>query len=330
MTYRGSERQRAVVALGGNALLRRGEPLEAANQARAARDAAENLARASLTNDLVITHGNGPQVGLLALMGDAYTETEPYPLDVLDAETAGQIGYVLEMQLDNYIDDHDTVTVITRVVVDADDPAFESPSKFIGPVYTEAEAGEVADRHGWTVKPDGERWRRVVPSPEPRRIVQLGAIERLVDASFIVVCAGGGGVPVIEDSDGRHRGVEAVIDKDLASSVLAGDLGMDVLVLATDVDAVYDGYGSPEQRAIARATPEGLRTRGYAAGSMGPKVEAACRFVERTRGTAAIGSLDQVEELLDGRAGTQVCAEGPRLEYRDGTYEEQPRITRSA
>jgi carbamate kinase len=330
MTSRGTDGQRAVVALGGNALLRRGEPLEAANQARAAREAALVLSRASMTHQLVITHGNGPQVGLLALMGDAYTETEPYPLDVLDAETAGQIGYVLEMQLDNYIDDHDTVTVLTRVVVDADDPAFGSPSKFIGPVYTEAQASEVADRHGWTVRPDGERWRRVVPSPEPRRIVQLSAIERLVDAGFVVVCAGGGGVPVVEDAHGRYRGIEAVIDKDLASSLLASDLGVDVLVLATDVDAVYDGYGGPEQQAIARATPEGLRARGYAAGSMGPKVEAACRFVERTGGAAAIGSLDHVEELLDGRAGTQVRAGGPGLEYRDGSYEEQPRITRSA
>ncbi len=165
MTYRGNERRRAVVALGGNALLRRGEPLEAANQARAARDAAEGLARASLSNELVITHGNGPQVGLLALMGDAYTETEPYPLDVLDAETAGQIGYVLEMQLDNCIDHQDTVAVITRVVVDEDDPAFNSPSKFIGPVYTEAEASEVADRHGWTVRPDGERGGESSPRP---------------------------------------------------------------------------------------------------------------------------------------------------------------------
>jgi carbamate kinase len=287
------------------------------------------LARASSSHQLVITHGNGPQVGLLALMSDAYTETEPYPLDVLDAETAGQIGYVLEMQLDNYIDAQDTVTVITRVVVDADDPAFESPSKFIGPMYMAGEAYELADRHGWTVKPDGERWRRVVPSPEPRRIVQLDAIERLVDASFIVVCAGGGGVPVIEDADGCYRGVEAVIDKDLASSLLAGNLGVDVLVLATDVDAVYEGYGGPEQQAIARATPEGLRTRQYAAGSMGPKVEAACRFVERTGGVAAIGSLDDVEKLLDGRAGTQVSADGPELEYRDGNVDERPRITRS-
>jgi carbamate kinase len=329
MTHRGTERRRAVVALGGNALLRRGEPLEAANQARAAREAAVALSRASVTHQLVITHGNGPQVGLLALMGNAYTESEPYPLDVLDAETEGQIGYVLEMQLDNYIDDQDTVTVITRVVVDADDPAFESPSKFIGPVYMAGEAYKLAEQHGWTVKPDGEHWRRVVPSPQPRRIVQLGAIERLVDASFVVVCAGGGGVPVIEDADGRHRGVEAVIDKDLASALLASDLGVEVLVLATDVDAVYEGYGRPEQQAIARATPEGLRTRRYAAGSMGPKVEAACRFVEGTGGAAAIGSLDQVQDLLDGRAGTQVSADGPELEYRDGSVDERPRITRS-
>jgi carbamate kinase len=318
-----------VVALGGNALLRRGEPLEAANQARAARDAAVVLARASMTHQLVITHGNGPQVGLLALMGDSYTATEPYPLDVLDAETAGQIGYVLEMQLDNCIDHQDTVAVITRVVVDENDPAFTSPSKFIGPVYGEREAAEVADRHGWTVRPDGDRWRRVVPSPEPRRIVQLGAIEQLLDAGVIVVCAGGGGVPVLEDERGRYSGVEAVIDKDLTSSLLAVELRVDTLVLATDVDAVYEGYGSEEQHAIGRATPEGLRSRDYAAGSMGPKVEAVCRFVERTGGRAAIGSLDAVEEMLAGRAGTQVTADGPELEYRDGSPEERPRITRS-
>lgn len=317
MTSRGTDRRRAVVALGGNALLRRGEPLEAANQARAARKAALALSRASMSHQLVITHGNGPQVGLLALMSDAYTATEPYPLDVLDAETAGQIGYVLEMQLDNYIDHQDTVTVITRVVVDADDPAFESPSKFIGPVYTEAEASDVADRHGWTVSPDGERWRRVVPSPEPRRIVQLRAIERLLDASVVVVCAGGGGVPVVEDEGGRYRGVEAVIDKDLTSSLLAIDLGVDTLVLATDVDAVYEGYGLTEQQAIGRATPEGLRAGDYPAGSMGPKVEAVCRFVERTGGRAAIGSLGDIEAMLTGRAGTQVTADGPDLEYRE-------------
>jgi carbamate kinase len=299
MTYPAPERRRAVVALGGNAMLRRGEPLEAANQARAARGAARVLARTALTHQLVITHGNGPQVGLLALMGDAYWEVESYPLDVLDAETAGQIGYVLEMQLDNCIDHQDTVTLITRVVVDADDPAFRSPSKFIGPVYTGAEAGEVVDHHGWTVKPDGEGWRRVVPSPEPRRIVQLGAIERLVSAGYLVVCAGGG-VPAVVDARGRYRGVEAVIDKDLASSLLVIDLGVDTLVLATDVDAVYDGYGQSEQLPIAHAAPVALWVRDFPAGSMGPKVEAACRFVERTGGTAAIGSLDQVEPAVPG------------------------------
>jgi carbamate kinase len=308
---------RAVVALGGNALLRRGEPLEAASQARAARDAARLLGQASLSHQLVITHGNGPQVGLLALMSDAYTGTEPYPLDVLGSETVGQIGYVLEMQLDNYIDHQDTIAVITRVVVDEFDPAFASPSKFIGPVYTEAEARAAAEQHGWTVKPDGDRWRRVVPSPMPRRIVQLGAIRSLVDAGFLVVCAGGGGVPVLQDRDGRHRGVEAVIDKDLASSLLATELGVETLVLATDVDAVYDRYGTDEQRPIVRATPAALRDHDFPAGSMGPKVEAVCRFVERTGGRAVIGSLDQVRELLDGHAGTQVVAEGPGIEYAE-------------
>ena len=308
-------RPRAVVALGGNALLRRGEPLEFATQARAARDAARILGQASLRHQLIITHGNGPQVGLLALMGDAYAGAAPYPLDVLDAETAGQIGYVLEMQLDNFIDHQDTVTVITRVVVDERDPAFGSPSKFMGPVYTEARARAVAAEHGWTVKPDGDSWRRVVPSPQPRRIVQLGAIERLVDAGFLVVCAGGGGVPVLEDGTGRHRGVEAVIDKDLASSLLAADLAVDTLVLATDVDAIYEGYGTDEQRPIVRATPAALRERDFPAGSMGPKVDAACRFVERTGGRAVIGSLNEVLEMLEGRAGTQVHAEGPGIEH---------------
>ena len=310
-----AHRPRAVVALGGNALLRRGEPLEAATQARAAQSAAEIIAGASLRHQLVVTHGNGPQVGLLALMNDAYRETQPYPLDVLDAETEGQIGYVLEMALDNVIDHQDTVAIITRIVVDADDPAFADPTKFIGPVYDEAQAREVAAARGWTVKPDGDHWRRVVPSPEPKRIVQLGAIRRLVDSNFLVVCAGGGGVPVIEDEHGRHTGVEAVIDKDLASALLAVDLGVDTLVLATDVDAVYDGFGTPAQRPIVAATPQGLREQAFAAGSMGPKVEAVCRFVEATGGRAAIGSLEDVEGLLDGTAGTQVRADGPALSF---------------
>jgi carbamate kinase len=315
-----TDRPRAVVALGGNALLRRGEPLEAASQARAARAAAELLARSSATHRLVITHGNGPQVGLLSLMSDAYRETAPYPLDVLGSETEGQIGYVLELELDNAIAQQETVAVLTRVVVNAEDPAFRSPSKFIGPVYSESEARAEAGRHGWTVRSDGAGWRRVVASPEPVRIVQLGAIERLVEADFLVVCTGGGGIPVLQDGGGRYRGVEAVIDKDLASALLAVDLGAATLVLATDVPAVYDDYGTPAQRPIVRATPSGLRAHTFAAGSMGPKVEAVCRFVERTRGRGVIGSLDHIDELLDGRAGTQVLPDGPDLQY--GTQEE--------
>jgi len=311
----GDRRPRAVVALGGNALLPRGEPLEADTQAHAARAAAGVLARVSSSNRLVVTHGNGPQVGLLALMSDAYRDTPPYPLDVLGSETEGQIGYVLELELDNAMPEQETVAVLTRVVVDESDPAFSAPSKFIGPVYSESEARTLAERHGWTVKRDGENWRRVVPSPEPRRIVQLGAIERLVDAGFLVVCTGGGGIPVFEDRRGHQRGVEAVIDKDLASALLAIDLRAEALVLATDVDAVFSDYGTPAQQSIARATPPGLRSQAFAPGSMGPKVEAACRFVERTGARAAIGSLGQIDELLCGRAGTQVMPDGPELQY---------------
>jgi carbamate kinase len=308
-------RPRAVVALGGNALLHRGEPLEAETQARAARAAARRLAGAASANRLIVTHGNGRQMGLLALMSEAYTATPPYPLDLLGSETEGQIGYLLELELDNAIPEQETVAVLTRVVVDADDPAFAAPSKFIGPVYSESKARSLAQWHGWRVERDGASWRRVVPSPRPRRIVQLRAIERLVDAGFLVVCTGGGGIPVVEDRSGHHRGVDAVIDKDLASALLAIDLRADTLVLATDVEAVYSDYGSPAQRPIARATPSGLRSHEFAPGSMGPKVEAVCRFVERTGARAVIGSLDRIDELLSGRAGTQVLPDGPELQH---------------
>ena len=295
-----------VVALGGNALLRRGEPATAPNQQRAARAVAAVLAPVSERARLVVTHGNGPQVGLLALKEDAYGDGEPYPLDVLDAESGGQIGYVIELELDNAIDHQDTVTVITRVLVDADDPAFGDPTKFIGPVYDEQRAKALAVERGWVVKPDGEHWRRVVASPDPQQVIQLEAIRRLVDGGFLVVCVGGGGVPVVAAGTG-HAGVEAVIDKDLASALLAIGLGADVLVLATDVDAVYSGWGTPEQRAVRSATPAELREATFAAGSMGPKVEAVCRFVEATGGRAAIGQLSELAELADGTAGTQIA-----------------------
>ena len=304
-----------IVALGGNALLRRGEESTAAHQHAAAKEAARALAPVSERARLVVTHGNGPQVGLLALKEDAYGEGEPYPLDVLDAESGGQIGYVVELELDNAIDHQDTVALITRVLVDRDDPAFSDPAKFIGPVYEEDRARQLAAARDWIVKPDGEMWRRVVPSPDPREIVQLGAISRLVESGFLVVCVGGGGVPVVA-VPGGHEGVEAVIDKDLASSLLAVGLAADVLVLATDVDAVYLDWGAPGQRAIARATPGRLRAESFAGGSMGPKVEAVCRFVEATGNRGAIGALEDLGAIVDGTAGTQVSPGGPDLELR--------------
>jgi carbamate kinase len=306
-----------IVALGGNALLRRGEESSAENQHAAARAAARILGPVSERARLVVTHGNGPQVGLLALKEDAYGEGEPYPLDVLDAESGGQIGYVVELELDNAINHQDTVALITRVLVDGDDPAFSDPTKFIGPVYEEGRASELAAERGWAVKPDGAMWRRVVPSPEPREIVQLGAIGRLVEAGFLVVCVGGGGVPVVA-VPGGHEGVEAVIDKDLASSLLAVGLEADLLVLATDVDAAYLGWGTPEQRAISRATPARLRDEPFPGGSMGPKVEAVCRFAEATGKRGAIGALEDLDAIIDGNAGTQVAVDGPEWELRPG------------
>ena len=308
MTER-SDAPLAVVALGGNALLKRGEPATAANQLEAARVAARVLGPVSEANRLVVTHGNGPQVGLLALKEDAFGDGEPYPLDVLDAETEGQIGYVIELELDNQIEHQDTVTVVTRVLVDAEDPAFERPTKFIGPVYDAARATALAGERGWVVKPDGEHWRRVVASPEPKEIIQLRAIRRLVDGDFLVVCVGGGGVPVVE-ANGGHRGVEAVIDKDLASALLAEGIDADVLVLATDVEAVYADWGTPHQRVLGRTTPEELRSQAFADGSMGPKVDAVCRFVTATGHRAAIGSLEGLPGLIAGTAGTQIAPAG--------------------
>jgi carbamate kinase len=301
----------AVVALGGNALLRRGEPTTAANQLHAARTAAQALGPVSERTRLVVTHGNGPQVGLLSLKEDAYAEGDPYPLDVLDAESEGQIGYVIELELDNAIAHQDTVAVITRVLVDADDPAFGEPTKFIGPVYDQERAQELAAERNWVVKPDGERWRRVVASPDPKQIVQLDAIRRLVSGGFLVVCAGGGGVPVVANGGGQV-GVEAVIDKDLASALLAIGLEADILVLATDVDAIYSEWGTQHQSAVAGTTPAWLRARTFAGGSMGPKVEAVCRFVEATGRRAAIGRLEDLATLIDGTAGTQIRADERR------------------
>jgi carbamate kinase len=298
-------RERVVVALGGNALLRRGEPAEAETQRCNIVAAAAALAAAAVEHDLVITHGNGPQVGLLALESEAYHDVTPYPLDILVAETQGMIGYLLAQALQNELPERDVVTIETQVLVDPHDPAFRAPSKPIGPVYDEAEARRLAHERGWTVAPDGEFYRRVVPSPQPLGIVELSAIELLIDRGAVVVCAGGGGVPVVCTESGL-RGVEAVIDKDSTAAVLAEEVEADRLVLATDVPFVERAFGTRFAMAIPLATPRVLRGEQFAAGSMGPKVDAACRFVERTGGEAVIGALSEITSLVNGIAGTLV------------------------
>jgi carbamate kinase len=302
---------RVVVALGGNALLKRGEPMTAEAQRGNVRRAAPALASVAGRHQLVLSHGNGPQVGLLALQAAAYTEVEAYPLDVLGAQTEGMIGYVLEQELGNLLPvEVPFATILTMVEVDPADPAFEDPTKFVGPVYDKAEADRLAADKGWVFKPDGDRWRRVVPSPEPRQIFEIRPIRWLLDKDVVVICAGGGGVPTmyLPDGDRTLTGVEAVIDKDLATELLAREVGADLFVMATDVDGVYTGWGTPEQRKLGRVTPSELRELPFAAGSMGPKVEAAVRFVEATGNRAAIGGLNEIEAIVDGHAGTQVVA----------------------
>ena len=297
---------RLVVALGGNALLRRGEPAEAETQRRNVATAAAALAGLADDNELVITHGNGPQVGLLALEANAYQAVKPYPLDVLGAESQGMIGYLIVQAL-RAETDASVVALLTEVAVDPGDPAFGRPTKPIGPVYTAAEAHRAAADHGWDVAPDGQYYRRVVASPQPREIVELEAIETLLRAGSIVVCAGGGGIPVVRDGS-RLRGVEAVIDKDLTAALLAEQLEADRLLILTDVPHIERGWRTPEAKPIGSATPTELRQLEFAAGSMAPKVDAACRFVERTGGEAMIGSLTELAEIAAGLAGTQVHA----------------------
>jgi carbamate kinase len=311
---------RIVVALGGNALLRRGQELTAENQRENARAACKALAPLAAGNELVISHGNGPQVGLLALQGAAYKEVPTYPLDVLGAQTDGMIGYVVQQELGNELaPDVHLATLLTMIEVSGDDPAFENPTKPIGPIYDEQEAAEIANAKGWTFKPDGTSYRRVVPSPEPKRIFGLETVEWLLDKGAVVICAGGGGIPVMYEDDpvpaGRRLvGVEAVIDKDMASALLAADLHADALLIVTDVDAVYADWGTPDQRAIRRAAPDALRASSFAEGSMGPKVKAACAFVERAGGFAAIGSIDDTPALLRGETGTVVALDAAGLE----------------
>ena len=298
---------RMVIALGGNALLRRGQPMTAENQRANIRAASERIASIAEGNEIVVAHGNGPQVGLLALQAAAYVDVPAYPLDVLGAQTEAMIGYVIEQELGNLLPpEQPLATILTMVEVDRDDPAFSHPTKPIGPAYPRDHAVVLAADAGWSIAPDGDGFRRVVASPKPTRIFEIQPIRQLLEQGTIVICAGGGGIPTVFDEHGNLRGVEAVVDKDATSAMLAEELDADLLVIATDVDAVYLDWGTPQQRKLERTTPDELETLGLAEGSMGPKVEAAARFVRATGKRAVIGSLDELPDLVHGHAGTVV------------------------
>jgi carbamate kinase len=302
---------RVVVALGGNALLRRGQPMTVENQRENVRVACDHLAPIAEQHELIISHGNGPQIGLLALEEAAYGGVSQSPLDVLGAETQGMIGYLIEQELGNRLPfEKPLASLLTMIEVDPDDPAFTSPSKPIGPQYDRAEADRLAAERGWTFKPDGDKLRRVVPSPAPQRIFEHRPIRWLLDQGCVVICAGGGGIPTIYRPGRQLAGIEAVIDKDRASALLANNIQADILIMATDAQAVYVGFGTPQQRAIVAADPDVLLAEyhaEFAAGSMLPKVVAACEFAGATGKPAVIGALADIDAMLAGTAGTRVA-----------------------
>lgn len=303
---------RIVMALGGNALLPREAAPEHDVQRRHIAESAAAIADIARRHEVIITHGNGPQIGLLALQALAHTNVAPYPLDVLGAQTQGMLGYLIAQALTNHLGESRVAAVLTQARVNPLDPAFKKPSKPIGPIYSDTQVRELAARRAWTFTRDGAGWRRALPSPEPLEILELPAIRSLTNAGFIVVCCGGGGIPVVKQSGNTWTGVEAVIDKDLTSALLATHLGADGLLLLTDVDAVYADWPTRNQP-IDEITPELLRQYKFDAGSMNPKVEAASRFVEQTGGFASIGQLTEASALLTGRRGTRVSASKPDL-----------------
>lgn len=306
-----------VIALGGNALLKRGEPMTAENQRENVKTACAQIARVYDGNQLIITHGNGPQVGLLALQNNAYKEVPMYPLDVLGAETAGMIGYMIQQELSNTVPGSASIaTVLTQIQVDPKDPAFQKPSKPVGPVYSKEEADKIAAEKGWTMAPDNDKYRRVVASPKPVNIFGLEPLKTLIDNKYIVICGGGGGIPTWVDDKGKQHGAEAVIDKDLATALLATLIDADLFVIATDVDGAYLDWGKPEQKRIALAAPDAALAFGFASGSMGPKIEAAANFAKATGKDAVIGALADIEQIVAGKAGTRISgkAEGVIVE----------------
>jgi carbamate kinase len=302
---------RIVVALGGNALLERGQKPDAEIQEANVARAADALAPLAEAHELVVTHGNGPQVGVLAMQSAADPNlSTPYPFDVLGAQTQGMIGYWLLQAMQNRLPGRQVAAIINQTLVEANDPAFDNPTKFVGEVYTADEAKALAASRGWTMRPDGRYWRRVVGSPKPQRVVETRLVRLLLKSGAVVVCAGGGGVPVIRNEHGLLEGVEAVVDKDLTAAVLAEALEADALLVLTDVPHVVRGFGTPEETPILRATPAAMQREDFPAGSMGPKVDAVCRFVEVTGDMGAIGRLDDAEKIVSGEAGTIVTPAG--------------------
>jgi len=301
---------RVVVALGGNALLRRGESMSVEVQQRNARKAAAAVAELAADHEVVVTHGNGPQVGLLALQAEAYTDGPRVPLDVLGAESEGLIGYLLDRELSTALPGRRVATLLTQTVVDPAHESFAEPTKPIGPVYERPQGRALAEANGWEMTEDGDGLRRVVPSPPPVAVLEAETVRLLVDHGVLVVCAGGGGVPVARGDDGTLSGVEAVVDKDATSALLAEALGADALLLLTDVDAVYADWPSRDEP-VREARADDLPAAARAPGSMGPKVAAAARFA-RDDAFAAIGSLAQAADVLAGRAGTRITAASDR------------------
>ncbi len=313
---------RIVVALGGNALQRRGEPMTAENQRTNVQIAAKQLAKVAKEHELVMAHGNGPQVGLLGLQNDAYArhvdaKVTPYPLDVLGAQTQGMIGYMIQQELGNELPAEKPIaTVLTQVEVDANDPAFKNPTKFVGPVYDQAESEHLAKENGWVVKADGKYFRRVVPSPKPKRIFEIRPIKWLIEKGTIVIAVGGGGIPTMFDQSGKRlSGIAAVIDKDLASCLLAREVNADYFLIATDVPSVFVDWGTPQARAIKMTHPDELSRMAFEAGSMGAKVEAACEFARLSGKRAVIGALEDIDKIIHGKAGTVVSTEKSGIEW---------------
>jgi carbamate kinase len=296
--------------------LKRGEPMTAENQRENVKTACAQIARVYDGNQLIITHGNGPQVGLLALQNNAYKEVPMYPLDVLGAETAGMIGYMIQQELSNTVPGSASIaTVLTQIQVDPKDPAFQKPSKPVGPVYSKEEADKIAAEKGWTMAPDNDKYRRVVASPKPVNIFGLEPLKTLIDNKYIVVCGGGGGIPTWVDDKGKQHGAEAVIDKDLATALLATLIDADLFVIATDVDGAYLDWGKPEQKRIALAAPDAALAFGFASGSMGPKIEAAANFAKATGKDAVIGALADIEQIVAGKAGTRISGKAEGVTY---------------